>query len=440
MMKRFEIIGGKPLSGEVEIFGAKNAINKQLVLSLLTKEPCTFHNVPRTTEVQSVLDMVSDVGAHYEWIAPNSLTIQTTNVTRTSLSQKYSGINRIPVLFFGPLLHRAGEVEVPFVGGCNIGPRPVDFHLSALRALGAEIESTDTFIRARATELQGALIHLPFPSVGATENILFSSCVAQGTTVITNAAIEPEIIDTILCLQKMGARIHVDVDRRIVIEGVRTLNGLHHTVIPDRMEAVAFAVAAIATQGRVWIRNARQDHLMSFLNVIRKMGASFDSRDDGIEVYANRPLDAVHVQTDVHPGFMTDWQQPLVVALTQAVGASVIHETMYEDRFGYTDFLREMGAQIELSTACLGNRECRYRDKNFRHSAVVIGATRLKGQSITIPDLRAGFASICAALVADGKSTIYNLHLIERGHPDLLARLQSIGTEITEHFDSEVVS
>lgn len=432
MSKYYEINGGRTLSGEIEILGAKNAINKQLVASLLTTEPCVFEGVPKTTEVFDTLDMLTEVGAKFEWGENHTLTIQTTKIISSVIGHKYSGVNRMPVLFLGPLLNRVGEVTIPLMGGCPIGPRPIDFHLAALTDMGAEITESEISITAKATRLRGLPITLPFPSIGATENILFSACLAKGTTVIKNAAIEPEIIDTILCLQKMGARILVDVNRTIVIEGVENLMGTYHKVIPDRMEAASFAIAAIATQGDIMIKNAQQEHLMTFLNTIHKMGANFNYYDNGIRISADKPLKAVHIQTDVHPGFMTDWQQPLVVALTQAKGASVIHETMYEDRFGYTSFLKKMGANIELSTACLGNSPCRYKDKNYQHSAVIIGATKLHGMDIVIPDLRAGFAYICAAFIAEGKSTIHGLRHVQRGHPDLVARLKLIGADIKE--------
>lgn len=429
--RKYKIIGGHPLRGEITVPGAKNAINKQLVASLLTEEPCVFHNVPRILEIDTVLEMIKEVGTNYEWIGENSLRVHTPKILSSSLSQKYSGVNRIPVLMAGPLLHRSGVIKVPVVGGCNIGPRPVDFHIEGLKRMGVNFEDSEDYFSASASQLVGCDFTLPFPSIGATENIILAACLAKGTTVISNAAIEPEVIDTILVLQKMGARIFIDAGRKIIIEGVSVMNGVTHTVVPDRMEVTSFAFAAIATNGRVKVMGAKHEHIVTLINTVRKMGAEILVEDDGVTFFRkNGNLVAIHLETDVHPGFMTDWQQPLVVTLTQADGASVIHETMYENRFGFTKALNEMGAQISLSNYCLGHKECRYTNKNFLHSAVVVGPTPLAPKNLVIPDLRAGFAYVIAALVAKGESIVSGIYHVERGHENLPERLRAIGANI----------
>ena len=236
-----------------------------------------------------------------------------------------------------------------------------------------------------------------------TENAIITATLAEGTTVIRNAAVEPEIIDTILFLQKMGALIRVETDRRIIIEGVPKLHGATHRPIIDRIEVASYAAAAVATNGYVTIRNAEQVHMITFLNSLRKVGGGFTVDKEGITFYRDKDvLSPIHLETDVYPGFATDWQQPFVVLLTQAQGVSVIHETVYENRFGYTQALKEMGADIELTNACLGSKRCRFVDQNHKHSCIVRGVTSLEGQAITIPDLRAGFAYVTAALVANG--------------------------------------
>ena len=429
--KVYSIEGGRPIRGTVAIGGAKNAISKQLIASILTDRPCTFTNVPRISEIEVLLDMLSEVGTRFEWTGPNSLEVQTPSITNATVSQKHSGVNRIPILLLAPLLHRAGEVTVPVVGGCRIGARPVNFHIDALRSMGAEIEYGAEQYVARCSRLKGKTIRLPYPSVGATENIIIAGVLAQGTTVIYNAAVEPEIIDTILFLQKMGALIQVDVDRRIIIEGVDRLDGVTHHTITDRIEAASFAAAAVACDGRVKILNAQQEHMITFLNEIRKVGGGFTIENDGILFYRHQPhLSATHIETDVHPGFMTDWQQPFVVLLTQASGVSVIHETVYEDRFGYTRILARMGANIDVARACLGRKPCRFADQDHNHSCIVKGPSRLRGQDMIIPDLRAGFANIIAALIAEGVSNIRGIRYIERGYAQVAEKLASIGAGI----------
>lgn len=426
--KKYVIEGGQRLEGTVKVQSAKNAISKQLVASVLTNEPCTLENIPRITEVDAVLAMLGEVGTAYEWLDQSTLLVQTPHIENDVVPQEYSGFNRIPILMLGPLLHRAESVTVPIVGGDAIGKRPVDFHLKALEEMGVEIEMDTTSYTARASRIKGTTIELPYPSVGATENVLITATLAEGTTVIKNAAIEPEIIDTILFLQKMGALIRVDVDRKIIVEGVQKLHGARHRPISDRIEAASFAAAALATNGKITIRNAQQQHMITFLNALQKVGGGFSVTDEGISFFrASDELRPIHIETDVHPGFMTDWQQPFVVMLTQANGVSIIHETVYENRFGYTELLRQMGANIDLTTACLGSKPCRYAERDHLHSAIIRGVTPLHGLPVDIPDLRAGFAYLIAALVASGETEMTNIRYMERGYANLPDKLEAIG-------------
>ena len=429
--KTYLIQGGRRLQGSVVVSGAKNAIGKQLVASLLTPEPCVFTNVPRIIEIDAILEMLSDVGTEYEWLAEDTLRVHTPAVKTAEVGQKYSGFNRIPILMLSPLLHRTGSAAVPTVGGCQIGPRPVDFHLNALEMLGVTVEACHGGYRASSQGLRGTEITLPYPSVGATENCVLAAVVAEGTTVISNAAIEPEVIDTILFLQKMGAQIVIDVDRRIIIEGVPALSGTQHAPITDRIEVASFAAAAVATNGQITVKNARQDHMTSFLNTLRKIGGGFRVENDGITFFRQQAsLAPIHVETDVHPGFMTDWQQPLVVMLTQAEGMCVVHETVYENRFGYTAALQQMGADIDLAKFCLGHKPCRFRNQGHEHSCIIRGRTTLHGVPIRIPDLRAGFAYVIAALLAEGTTEVSGIHFLERGYADVPGKLEAINARI----------
>jgi UDP-N-acetylglucosamine 1-carboxyvinyltransferase len=425
---RYIVEGGHKLKGTITLQSAKNAISKQLVASVLTDEPCVLENVPHITEVEGVLAMLSELGTVHEWIDDNTLVIQTPDISKNSVPLEYSGFNRIPILMLGPLVHRAGSVTVPIVGGDAIGSRPVDFHVMALKQMGIEIVNDGDSYTASSNLVAGTMIELPYPSVGATENILLTATLAQGVTVIKNAAIEPEIIDTILFLQKMGALIRVDVDRKIIIEGVKKLHGARHRTIIDRIEVASYAALALATNGNITIRNAQQQHMITFLNVLQKVGGGFKVTDEGISFFRARDeLLPIHLETDVHPGFMTDWQQPLVVMLTQAEGVSIIHETVYENRFGYTETLCKMGATIDLTNACLGNRPCRYRDHNHLHSAIIRGKTHLQGTKVEIPDLRAGFAYMIGGLVATGETELTNVHYMERGYANIREKLDAIG-------------
>jgi UDP-N-acetylglucosamine 1-carboxyvinyltransferase len=299
--------------------------------------------------------------------------------------------------------------------------------VDALQRLGATISMEAECWRANATRLKGTLIDLPYPSVGATESALLTSVLAEGTTVIRNAAVEPEIIDTILLLQKMGALIAVEVDRTIVVEGVPKLRGADHTLLTDRIEVASFGAAAVATDGDIFIEGAEQGQIMAFLNALRRVGGEFEVRPDGIRFFRGGELRPIALETDVHPGFATDWQQPFVAILTQASGLSVIHETVYEQRFGYTSVLREMGATIELYNTCLGAKSCRFRYGDHPHSCLVQGPTPLHGTSMQIPDLRAGFSYVIAALVGKGASTIDGAQYVERGYANIPDKIERLG-------------
>ncbi|MDX2151389.1 MAG: UDP-N-acetylglucosamine 1-carboxyvinyltransferase [Bryobacteraceae bacterium] len=428
------IRGGKPLAGEVAIRGAKNALPKIMVASLLTGEPCTLRNVADVADVEIIADLIRALGGEVEAAAPGTIVIKPAGVgpMERRVLREFSGKSRIPILTCGPLLARFGEAPIPSLGGCRIGPRPVDFHIRALQELGGELYEEPGASRLTASRLRGAKIRLDYPSVGATEQVVLSAVLAEGITELSNAAVEPEIIDLICVLQKMGAIITVDTDRTITIYGVRSLRGFDHSAIPDRLEAASWACAALATDGRVLVRNARQIDMMTFLNKYRQLGGDFEATDEGITFWRGGELQPVPLETDVHPGFMTDWQQPFVIALTQAHGVSVVHETVYEERFGYVQALNKMGARIQLFRECLGSRRCRFGQRNYLHSAVVVGPTPLHGERIHIPDLRAGFSYIIAALVAEGVSTLEGVQVIGRGYENLLPKLRALGAEVVD--------
>lgn len=433
------ITGGVPLRGEVTNSGAKNAVTKMVIASLLTSDWCTLRNVPLLGDLELTMKLCEDMGAQMR-LEDHTLSIRTQDIAKTVVSADVGGLNRIAVMTIGPLLHRCGEVTIPRPGGDRIGPRPIDFHISGLRQMGATIVEQDGYYHCTSTgRLHGTIIKLPFPSVMATENFLITASLAKGVTIIENAASEPEIVDLIKLLQKMGAIIEIKVDRRIVVEGVDTLHGASHTLLSDRNEAVSLAVATYLTGGDVYLRRAQQDTLLTFLNTLSKMGLRFEIDDEGIRFISEGKVPpAIALETDVHPGFMTDWQQPFTILLTQAEGISVVHETIYEDRFGYTSALRGMGAHIGLYPKCLGEVPCRFREKEYMHSCVVRGPTPLKGTHLYIPDIRAGCSYILAALCAEGTSKVYGIEHIERGYEHLDEKLRALGAQIEKVDEREL--
>lgn len=428
--------GGQPLRGRIEVRGAKNLVTKAMVAALLGETPSILRDVPNISDVRVVSGLLEIHGAKIERDeVSGELRLDPSNVESAHMAEinAHAGSSRIPILFCGPLLHRLGEAFIPDLGGCRIGDRPIDFHLDVLRNFGAVVEKLPDGIRMSAPNgLVGAKIELPYPSVGATEQVLLTSVRAEGRTELRNAAIEPEIMDLINILQKMGASISVDADRVIRVEGVEKLTGYAHRALFDRNEAASWASAALVTKGDIFVGGARQPEMLTFLNVFRKVGGAFEIEDDGIRFYhPGGELKPVVIETDVHPGFMTDWQQPLVVALTQAQGVSIVHETVYEQRFGFVDALVEMGATVQLHRECLGSEHCRFGQRNFLHSAVISGPTELHGADIEVPDLRGGFSHLIAALAADGVSRVSNVGIIARGYENFIEKLRDLGADFT---------
>jgi UDP-N-acetylglucosamine 1-carboxyvinyltransferase len=432
-MDAFLVKGGKPLSGTVRVSGTKNLISKVMVASMLSDTPSTFTNAPvRLGEVDITGDIAKSLGTEISLSdeANGTLTINTPMFKTTVVPERFAGLNRIPILMIGPMLHRTGTASVPMPGGDKIGARPVNYHVDALEQMGAKIEFVDNYFHCTADKLTGTHIVLPFPSVGATENIIMAAVLARGTTIIDNAAVEPEIVELMRYLQKMGAIINLETNRRIIIDGVDRLKGAQQRIMPDRIEAASFACAAIATKGDIFIEGAMQGTMMTFLNNLRRAGADFDVSGGGIRFFYKDRLKPLAIETDVHPGFMTDWQQPWVLMMTQAHGMSVVHETVYENRFGYTQELVKMGAEIQLYKSCLGGNPCRFKTLVHPHSAVILGPAKLKGSRITIPDLRAGFVYLIAAALAEGESITTGIHHVERGYEHIQQKLAGLGVDI----------
>jgi UDP-N-acetylglucosamine 1-carboxyvinyltransferase len=432
------IRGGVPLTGKVTVRGAKNLVPKAMVASLLGNEPSVLRNVPEIKDVDVVTSLLRLHGVEVaKDPVSGDLTLDPSHVKTAQMKDidAHAGDSRIPILFCGPLIHSIGEAFIPDLGGCRIGDRPIDYHLEVLRQFGAVVDKREGGISISAPKgLKGAKLSLPYPSVGATEQVLLTATRAEGITELSGAAIEPEIMDLIAVLQKMGAIISVQTDRVIRIEGVEQLRGFNHRALPDRNEAASWASAALVTEGDIYVEGANQSDLTAFLNTFRKIGGEFDIDDNGIRFrHTGGKLSPLVLETDVHPGFMTDWQPPFVMLMTQVEGLSVVHETVYENRFGYTDELVSMGAEIQLFRQCLGEKPCRFKSRDYPHSAIVKGAKPLRSADIAVPDLRAGFSYLIAAAVAEGVSRIHGIEYLERGYPQVVEKFEALDANIRLH-------
>lgn len=430
----YEISGGAPIHGEVQILGAKNFATKAMVASLLTEDETTLLNVPNIGDIDITTDMIRGIGGKVNFKG-DVLTISSQGVS-SSIPLPDSGSNRIPILLMSALLHRFDEVSAPFVSGCDIGGRPVDFHLEAMKMFGASVTITDNgYHAAKHGRLQACHYKLPYPSVGATESCLMLGVLAEGTSLIQNIAIEPEIMALITMLNAMGAKIQIGINRTVTIQGVLKLSGTVYEVLGDRIEAVSWACLAAATNGEIITHGINPEILVNFFGYFNEVGGGVEIIDGKtIKFYRKRNLKPIAIETDVYPGFSTDWQQPFTVLLTQAEGISVIHETVYENRFGYADTLNKLGADIQLESYCLGSANCRFKGKDHKHSAIIRGKSNLCSinEVISIPDLRAGLAYIMATCLSNGKSIVKNIELLERGYGSLKDRAPFLNINLLE--------
>lgn len=433
MQHAYRIEGGYPVEGEITCLGAKNFVIKAMVAALLGDSATTLSNVPEIGDVDITAEMLTSIGVGVGRPDSQRLTIDPSSMDISTVPTPHSGSNRVPILLLSALLHRFQRVSVPVVGGCRIGTRGVDFHLEAIRKFGGVVEETEEgYIAHRVKPLKGTHIQLSYPSVGATETCLFLSVLAEGRSVISNAAIEPEIFELITMLRSMGAIIFTSPGRELRVEGVERLSGTNIEVLGDRIEAASWACLACASDGNVTVHGIRPDTLGNFLSYYRQIGGGFELVGaEDIRFFRRRELSPAVIETDVYPGFSTDWQQPFAVLLTQAKGISIIHETVYEKRFGYLKDLDMLGAKTQLTTHCLGGAPCRYREKSYEHSAIITGPTPFNAvDRIAIPDLRAGLAYVIAAAIAHGTSVITGIDFLERGYGDIVPRLTSMNLKI----------
>ncbi|WP_242104598.1 MULTISPECIES: UDP-N-acetylglucosamine 1-carboxyvinyltransferase [unclassified Lysobacter] len=413
-MQKILVTGGPSLTGEVRISGAKNAVLPILCATLLADGPVEVRNVPKLHDVLTTAKLLQQLGAGVER-SEGAMTIDPRGVNSHVAPYDLVKTMRASVLVLGPLLARFGDAEVSLPGGCAIGSRPVDLHLKGLQALGADISVDHGFIKASAKRLRGARHVFEMVSVGATENVLMAATLAEGTTVLENAAMEPEIVDLADCLRALGARISGAGTPRITIEGVDTLRGGSHAVVADRIETGTFLVAAAMTGGRVVARNARPDTLDAVLDKLREAGADVMVEGDSIalDMRGRRPR-AVDIVTAPHPGFPTDMQAQFMAMNCIAEGTGIIHETIFENRFMHVQELLRLGADIRVDG----------------HTAVVRGIERLSGAPVMATDLRASASLILAGLAADGDTLIDRIYHLDRGYENIEAKLSGLGAKI----------
>lgn len=415
-MDKLLIKGGRRLEGEVTISGAKNAALPELCAALLTAEPVTLTNVPRLQDVNTTLKLLRMMGVQAERneSQPDTVLIDASNVTSREATYDLVKTMRASILVLGPLLSRFGEAKVSLPGGCAIGSRPVDQHIKGMQAMGAEITVEHGYIHARTKRLKGARITTDMVTVTGTENLMMAAVLAQGETVLENAAQEPEIPDLAEMLIKMGAKIEGHGSSKIRIQGVDSLRGVDHRIVPDRIEAGTFLCAVAAAGGDVTLRHARADHLDAVIDKLREAGATIESGADWLRVKGDGRLRAVGFRTSEYPAFPTDMQAQFMALDCIADGTSKITETIFENRYMHVNELVRLGAKIEVDG----------------HTAVVHGVPRLSGAIVMATDLRASASLVIAGLVADGETTVDRIYHLDRGYDQMEAKLRGIGADI----------
>ena len=413
-MEQYAIKGGNPLVGEVEIGGAKNAALAILAAAAMTDETVVIENVPDLRDTMVMLQAMESIGVQVERENRHTVRINAKNIRNLVIED--DGIKKIRAsyYFLGALLGRYKKAEVALPGGCNIGLRPLDQHIKGFRALGAEVRIEHGLIITEAERLRGSHIYFDGVTVGATINVMLAAALAEGQTIIENAAKEPHVVDVANFLNSMGASIKGAGTDVVRIRGVQKLHGTEYTVIPDQIEAGTFMFAAAVTKGDVTVKNVIPKHLESISAKLMEIGCEVEESDDAVRVVAAKPLTHTQVKTLPYPGFPTDMQPQITVALGLSRGISIVTESIFENRFKYVDELTRMGASIKVES----------------NTAIIDGVAKYTGASLTAPDLRAGAALVTAALAAEGVSTIDDVNFIERGYEDFPQKLQSLGAQI----------
>lgn len=437
-MEKFVIRGGKKLVGEVQVTGAKNAALKLLVAACMTDEKVTIHNIPLISDLFVMVEIIKELGGHVT-IEGHTVTVTMSKFSHSSIPLDKAALVRASSMFIAPLLARTGEAIIPNPGGCRLGARPIDRTVDGIAQMNVAItyHSEDGYFHAKTEKLRGTNYHFEKNTHTGTETMILAAVLSEGTTMLTNAAEEPEIDDLIGLLNAMGANVTRTGKREITIVGVEKLHCAEFTISPDRIEVVTFAIAAIVTGGDIFIKDGQKAAIEPFMEKYKQTEAGYEIKDDGIRFFANGKLKAVDVTTGIHPGFLTDWQAPWAVLMTQATGAAIIHETVFENKLGYIVDLKKMGADAILFNPEVKDPDATYNfnladDKAEHFHAVEIkGPTPLHNAVMTTLDIRAGAAVVLAALAATGTSIIYGIEKLDRGYETLEKRLAKLGAEIT---------
>ena len=437
-MEKFIISGGKKLKGEVSILGSKNVALKVLVAACLTDEEVVIENVPLISDFFIMTEIITHLGGKVD-LKGHTITISLKNFLSEKISLDNAAEVRTSYMFLAPLLARLGEAVIPNPGGCRIGARPIDRIISGLKKMGVKIkyDSKDGYFHAySAGRLKGTNYKFSKNTHTGTETMILAAVTAKGRTILENAAQEPEVDELIGLLNRMGAKIAREKGRVIIIDGVDKLHGARFVIVPDRNEVLTFAVAAIITEGDIFVKDIKKRGLEEFLQVLKKAGGGYEEKNNGIRFFYKGELKSTSVTTTFYPGFMTDWQGPWAVLTTKANGKSTIHETVYENRFTYVNELMKMGAQINLYNPKLKNPEKIYNfnikddnGKNF-HAAEILGPTELHNGIVYISDLRAGATLVLAALAAKGESVLFGVEHLDRGYEQFEKRLKKLGANI----------
>ncbi len=439
-MVTVNIVGGNPLLGNVRVSGAKNSVLKLIPAAMFSNDNVTIENVPRIGNVLSDLEIIKAIGGYVEWVGPNRLVLNGSGLNTYEIPYDLGSKYRTASLLAAPLIYRFGKALIPKPGGCRIGYRPINRWIETWKLMGIEVDEDDTYVRLEAHELHGADVSFKISTHSGTDNAILSAIAASGETIISNAAEESEVDDLIAFCNVIGAYVERIAPRKIKIVGTNVFGGGNFTVQGDKIEAATFAVAAIMTHGNITIQGVDKVNLTSFINVLTKMGCSYEFVGDEMRVWANNTaLNPVNVTTAPAPGFLTDWQPLVTLLCTKSSGDSLLHDTVYTDRFGYIKDLNRMGAKIELYrpselgiTPVISDDAYDVVKLGEPYTvAKVEGPTKLRGVKMNIPDLRAGATLILAALTAEGRSEISGYENVSRGYENFIEKLSALGADIS---------
>lgn len=417
-MDKYIINGGKTLSGEIKVAGAKNLGLKIIPAAILSQDKIKITNLPLINDINKEIELIEDLGAQTK-LEGKDLEINPAKINKTELNPNFANKFRASIMFVGPILARFGEVKFPHPGGCVIGAgtRPIDIFLEAFQKMGAQLETGNNHYTLKAAKLKGINYFFHKISVTATESLLMTACLAQGKTVLQNCALEPEIKALADYLNKCGAKIKGAGTSTIEIEGVEKLNGSEIKIIPDRIETGTFAILAAATKSQFTITECNPEHISALLSLFDRIGIKYEQGDDFLKIFKSENLKSHDAITHEYPGFATDLQSPYTVLMTQTNGMSIIHETIYDRRLLWTDILAQMGANIIMADP---------------HRIIVQGPTKLHGRQAVSTDLRAGIALVIAGLIAQGTTSLENIYQINRGYENIVERLQKLGADIRQ--------